>query len=518
LRADPCAHSSQSLPLFLSATELLIMAVSSSPKLLKLGMALLLLASSADSKTLRGTNDKKGGFTTDVFTDVATDGSVDFSADASTDTSTDSFTNTSTNLTTDSLSDASTDSFTDSISDVATDSFTDSSSDASTDVATDASTDESANAFSNSSTDSATDVEADAFTDAAVDHSSDALTDVSTDAATDISTDTSADMATDESIEASVVSVTDSITDALDATDFSSDFGVDFSTNGSSDVELAGTTEFPTTQCMERRTLYIGISSAPTEKSAEKRALVRNTWMQYPYFQQSDCIAAKFFIGTEGLDADATQKLEQEAEVNQDMVFMPLEESYENLANKTVTLLKWFAANTDARMVMKLDEDTFPHMRSIISFLQHQPANQKYVYMGSFMWQHPVLHDGKWAEREDYTSAFYPPFADGPGYLLSSELVKKMAEEGFYEAPKLLNNEDAHVGEMLSQIPQASLVRRVDIKATQWGCKEGDLVSMQLGESQFKCMWELQEAGYSDDELCCGDYTTQEEEEQDPSV
>lgn len=228
--------------------------------------------------------------------------------------------------------------------------------------------------------------------------------------------------------------------------------------------------------------------------------------MKYPVFRRNICVDARFFIGSVGLDNKTKSSLEEEAKINGDIIFLPIQDTYANLPNKTMLMFKWLADHNDARMVMKVDDDTFPHMDILLKYVRDESVRSKYIYMGSFLWHHPVLNYGKWKENQGFHSSFYPPFADGPGYLLSGDLVRQIAHEYFDNGAGnhiILNNEDANVGLALTQLPARSMVKYVEVPTTQWGCASGDVLSMQLNEDVMTCMWSLKALGKSDREICC---------------
>merc|ERR1719362_1304940 len=85
-----------------------------------------------------------------------------------------------------------------------------------------------------------------------------------------------------------------------------------------------------------------------------------------------------------------------EAEVSQfrsQFLRLPIEDGYEKLTNKTFALLSWFAKKRPARFLMKLDDDSFPHLEKLVSLLEGQ--KQRYAYMGLFTECAYVRHKGK---------------------------------------------------------------------------------------------------------------------------
>mmetsp|Transcript_50084 Transcript_50084/g.88283 ORF Transcript_50084/g.88283 Transcript_50084/m.88283 type:complete len:361 (-) Transcript_50084:99-1181(-) len=266
-------------------------------------------------------------------------------------------------------------------------------------------------------------------------------------------------------------------------------------TNGTADMA----------QCPDRPRLFIGIPSAPRE--AERRLTVRSTWMQYKVLKVLKCVEAKFFVGGHEMTPAARTLVQWEADKYNDVVLLPMKDAYDVLPNKTLTIMQWVAANSHADWFMKLDDDSFPHLENVMRYLQGYGL-PRYAYSGSFLWDHPVLHDGKWAEKSDYKEDKYPPYAVGAGYMLSHKLVKRFVREVYYNATSrhdLLHNEDCQVGVWIDRMQDKHLVQLKDVKASMWGCQTGDLISMQLSVHVMKCMWRFKTSRMPvhDDHICC---------------
>lgn len=266
-------------------------------------------------------------------------------------------------------------------------------------------------------------------------------------------------------------------------------------TNGTADID----------PCLHRPRLFIGIPSAPI--MAERRLTVRNTWMQYKVLKVLRCVEAKFFVGGHEMTPAARTLVQWEADKYNDMVLLPMKDAYHVLTNKTLTMMQWVAANSRADWFMKMDDDSFPHLENVMRYLKGYGL-PRYAYSGSFLWDHPVLHDGKWAEKSEYKENKYPPYAVGAGYMLSHKLVKRFVREVYYNQTSrhdLLNNEDCQVGVWIDRMHDKHLVQLKDVKASMWGCQTGDLISMQLSIHVMKCMWRFKTSRMPvhDDHICC---------------
>jgi len=102
----------------------------------------------------------------------------------------------------------------------------------------------------------------------------------------------------------------------------------------------------------------------------------------------------------------------------------------------------------------------------------------------------------------------YPRYAQGPGYILSAELVVETARVAASDGRRLVN-EDVSVGSWVRIVnaSEATRVHIVPLPSTMNACSPGDVLSMGMNSSAFHCMWERWHQGRV---VCCGDYESQE--------
>ena len=75
---------------------------------------------------------------------------------------------------------------------------------------------------------------------------------------------------------------------------------------------------------------------------------------------------------------------------------------------------------------MKSDDDTFVHVERMASMLSSK-KKKKGLYIGKIAWNAgPIRYnDHKWyMSYEDFPGQMYPPFAFGPGYVISRDVAE----------------------------------------------------------------------------------------------
>jgi len=246
----------------------------------------------------------------------------------------------------------------------------------------------------------------------------------------------------------------------------------------------------------EKPVLFIGIVSSPGKMAQRKE--IRRTWMQLPAVKNG-VVTARFFIGQPS-NTTRDQILREEANYHRDIVRLPVAEGYNFLSNKTLWLLKWFAAHRNEPYVMKLDDDAWPYLHKLVPLLRAETA--EYSLLGHIFPCAPVLSFGKWSEKPSvYNQSFYPTYAQGSGYILSAKLVHRLLSK----EQKLLHNEDASVGYWIQMERHADPAMDVSIRhlhSTLYGCKSGDFISMNLKPGGMACMHDKFKR--KDEEICCG--------------
>eukprot|EP00928_Gymnodinium_smaydae_P052764 TRINITY_DN36933_c0_g1_i1.p1 TRINITY_DN36933_c0_g1~~TRINITY_DN36933_c0_g1_i1.p1 ORF type:complete len:577 (-),score=151.20 TRINITY_DN36933_c0_g1_i1:49-1779(-) len=252
--------------------------------------------------------------------------------------------------------------------------------------------------------------------------------------------------------------------------------------------------------------LMMGIYTAPTEEGRARREEIRNSFWKHPLLKAGGPVKAKFVVGwTDRADAGAVALRRDVQRFPRDFLHVRVKESYGNLTRKTLAFFRWFAQTGPARYVLKMDDDTFPHLDNIVGYLN--PLTEPYLHLGLLWPCAPVLRTTKWAEdRQQWNHSFFPKYMQGSGYFLSLPLARELAGPAHFKRSKasLLRNEDAAVGVWIEKArwedPNIKIVQR-NVPTTLTGCRSTDLLSMNNQIGYMKCYWRRYMR--SEKDVCC---------------
>lgn len=210
-------------------------------------------------------------------------------------------------------------------------------------------------------------------------------------------------------------------------------------------------------------------------RGRERREAIRGTWMK-GYQDREPPVIVRFAIGTLQLPSSDLQALTQEQSEHGDLILLPdLKEDYTNLTRKVLHSFAWVDTHLNFSYLMKCDDDTFIILDTVLSELAARKLKQSY-YWGFFDGRATPKRSGKWTEKGWFLCDRYLPYALGGGYVLSADLVHRIAVNA--DGLQLYNNEDVSVGVWLSPYEAE---RRHDVRFnTEYvsrGCKNVYIVS-----------------------------------------
>jgi len=217
--------------------------------------------------------------------------------------------------------------------------------------------------------------------------------------------------------------------------------------------------------------LFLLIISSP--KAITQRKAIRDTWLK---LKTSGHVNRKFFIGTKGLSQATQIELAKEQIEHSDLLFLnDFVDSYESLTEKLLRSIVWVSRYINAKFVMKLDDDSFVRLDTILSDLQLKQYLGR-LYWGFFRGNSIVKRIGKWAENSWYLSDHYLPYALGGGYILSSELIEYVARN--HDMLQFYKSEDVSLGVWLAPVKLNRIHDiRFDTEFKSRGCNNTDVVS-----------------------------------------
>ncbi|KAG2622146.1 hydroxyproline O-galactosyltransferase GALT2-like [Panicum virgatum] len=243
--------------------------------------------------------------------------------------------------------------------------------------------------------------------------------------------------------------------------------------------------------------LFIGILSA-TNHFAERMA-IRKTWMQFPAIQLGS-VVARFFVALSHRK-EINAALKKEAEYFGDIVILPFIDRYELVVLKTVAICQYGVQNVTADYIMKCDDDTFVRLDIVLQQITTYNRTLP-LYLGNLNLLHRPLRSGKWAVTyEEWPEAVYPPYANGPGYVLSIDIARDIASRHANHSLRLFKMEDVSMGMWVEDYNATAPVQYVHSwRFCQFGCVDYYFTAHYQSPRQMLCLWDKLSAGQA---RCC---------------
>lgn len=219
--------------------------------------------------------------------------------------------------------------------------------------------------------------------------------------------------------------------------------------------------------------LIILILSAP--ENFAKRNTIRETWLKLKnraHHTDGDYLNFKhyFVIGGLGLTVDKTKIINSEQLKYNDILILPLYDSYSNLTQKVLKSFGWlqgqYEFGVDFKYILKCDDDSFVridnliheiaqieliYLKNVRQYLEFANANTSpylrvnlqanelkaergdlSLYWGYFNGNAKIRRSGKWGENSWINCDNYLPYALGGGYVLSKNLITFLAQNADY--------------------------------------------------------------------------------------
>uniref|UniRef100_A0A1D1XLA1 Putative beta-1,3-galactosyltransferase 19 n=1 Tax=Anthurium amnicola TaxID=1678845 RepID=A0A1D1XLA1_9ARAE len=242
--------------------------------------------------------------------------------------------------------------------------------------------------------------------------------------------------------------------------------------------------------------LFIGILSAGNHFA--ERMAARKSWMQS--ISKSQNVVARFFVAMHARK-EVNLEAKKEAEFFGDIVVVPFMDSYDLVVLKTVAICEYGVRSVSAKYIMKCDDDTFVRVESVLKEVKGVPSD-KSLYVGNINYYHKPLRQGKWAVTyEEWPEEDYPPYANGPGYVVSSDIAHFIVSEFEKHTLRLFKMEDVSMGMWVELFNSTKPVEYIhNLNFCQFGCIDDYYTAHYQSPRQMICMWDKLRMGMPQ---CC---------------
>ncbi|KAF3789345.1 Beta-1-3-galactosyltransferase 15 [Nymphaea thermarum] len=159
----------------------------------------------------------------------------------------------------------------------------------------------------------------------------------------------------------------------------------------------------------------------------------------------------------------------------------------------------------NAKYIMKTDDDAFVRVDEILASLNQKNIKQGLLY-GLINYDSEPHRDpeSKWyISPEEWPEDKYPPWAHGPGYVISHDVADLVVRKHKKRRLKMFKLEDVAMGMWIADLKKGGLAVQYvnDDRVYNTGCTDGYVVAHYQEPREMLCLWQrLSEGGGA---ICC---------------
>ncbi|XP_073282899.1 beta-1,3-galactosyltransferase GALT1-like [Primulina huaijiensis] len=232
---------------------------------------------------------------------------------------------------------------------------------------------------------------------------------------------------------------------------------------------------------------------------------VRRSWMQYGEVRSGQ-VAVRFFVGLHK-NQMVNEELWNEARTYEDVQLMPFVDYYSLITWKTIAICIFGTRVVSAKYIMKTDDDAFVRVDEILNSLRKINATRGLLYGHINSDSEPHRNpESKWyISHEEWPHDKYPPWAHGPGYIVSKDIAKAISKKHEKGILKMFKLEDVAMGIWIADMKKNNQEIRYenDGRIIIEGCTDGYVIAHYQAPRELLCLWQnIQDKKISS---CCGD-------------
>lgn len=250
----------------------------------------------------------------------------------------------------------------------------------------------------------------------------------------------------------------------------------------------------------KRLVLLIGVFSSCN--NFNRRMALRRTWMQYDAVRSGE-VAVRFFTGLHK-NSQVNFQLWRESQAYGDMQLMPFVDYYSLISLKTIAICTMGTKILPAKYIMKTDDDAFVRIDEVLSSLKQKVSDGLLYGLISFESKPQRDKDNKWfISAEEWPHESYPPWAHGPGYIISRDIAKFIVQEHQKRDLKLFKLEDVSMGIWIEKFKEhGHKVQYIsDERFYNAGCESNYILAHYQNPRMVLCLWEKLQKEHKPD--CC---------------
>lgn len=270
----------------------------------------------------------------------------------------------------------------------------------------------------------------------------------------------------------------------------------------SEDLALVGDAEKLKAPKIVKRRAFLLVGVFSSSNNFARRQAIRRSWMQYEAVRSGE-VAVRFLIGLHK-NKQVNLELWKESQAYGDIQLMPFVDYYSLITLKTVAICVLGTKLLPAKYIMKTDDDAFVRIDEVISALKKNDPNGLLYGLISFESSPHRDKDSKWYISEaEWSNDSYPPWAHGPGYIISRDIAKFVAKGHQDGKLKLFKLEDVAMGIWIQKFKEeGGKVNYVnDERFYNSGCESDYVLAHYQEPRKLLCLWDKLQREH--EAICC---------------
>ncbi|KAK1277258.1 putative beta-1,3-galactosyltransferase 16 [Acorus gramineus] len=235
--------------------------------------------------------------------------------------------------------------------------------------------------------------------------------------------------------------------------------------------------------------MVVGVFS--TVNNFERRMALRRSWMQYGAVRSGD-VVVRFFTGLHK-NTQVNLELWKESQAYGDIQLMPFVDYYSLITLKTVAICIFGTKILPAKYIMKTDDDAFVRIDEVVSSLEKKSTHGLLYGLIAFNSEPHRDKESKWyISEQEWPRATYPPWAHGPGYVITHDIAKFIVRGHKDRYLPLFKLEDVAMGIWIQQFKDGGqeVEYADDDRFHNSGCEENYVLAHYQGPRMMLCLWE----------------------------
>ncbi|CAL5199051.1 unnamed protein product [Lathyrus oleraceus] len=239
----------------------------------------------------------------------------------------------------------------------------------------------------------------------------------------------------------------------------------------------------------KRHVLLIGVFS--TGNNFERRMALRRSWMQYEAVRSGE-VVVRFFIGLHKNNR-VNLELWREAQAYGDIQLMPFVDYYSLISLKTIAICIVGTKIIPSKYIMKTDDDAFLRIDEMLSSLKGKSSEGLLYGLISSKSSPDRDGDSKWyISDEEWPHDTYPPWAHGPGYVISRDIAKFVVFGHQERKLQFFKLEDVAMGIWIERFRNSGkeVHYENDERFYNAGCESNYILAHYQNPRMVLCLWE----------------------------